>query len=116
MGLKRDKPPDIDLNFSGLNQAIIHEEVRRIFGKKHTFRAGTISTNAQRTAYGYVMSFVEENNLKVSPSYVDYLVSKAVGIKRTTGQHPGGVVVVPNEFEAEDFTPLNFPANDPNSE
>lgn len=116
LGFKRDKTPDIDLNFSGLNQAVIHQEVKKIFGENHTFRAGTISTNAQKTSYGYVKTFVESQGLKLSAPFIDYLTTKVTGVKRTTGQHPGGIIVVPSHLEIEDFTPVNFPANDPDNE
>ncbi|AAT27543.1 PolC-type DNA polymerase III [[Mycoplasma] mobile] len=115
LGFGANKVPDIDLNFSNEYQHIVHDEVRKWFGEDHCFRAGTISKTADKTAYGYVLAWAEENNLTFSNAFIGYLASKIVGTKRTTGQHPGGIIVIPKDFSVEDFTPINFPANDPNS-
>lgn len=112
LGFDGDKVPDIDLNFSGDYQPIIHQEVRRLFGEDHTFRAGTISTVAAKTAFGFVKKYFEENNITKSNHYAAYLAKKIEGSKRTTGQHPGGIIIIPKEFDVEDFTPINYPAND----
>ena len=115
LGFNANKVPDIDLNFSGVYQGIIHNEVKRLFGEKHTFRAGTISTVAEKTAFGYVKGWMEEKNKTFSKFFIEYLASGLVGTKRTTGQHPGGIIVIPKQFDVEDFTPVNFPANDTSS-
>ncbi|CAC13848.1 DNA POLYMERASE III, ALPHA CHAIN POLC-TYPE (POLIII) [Mycoplasmopsis pulmonis] len=115
LGFKADKVPDIDLNFSGEYQGKIHDEVKRLFGSKHTFRAGTISTVAEKTAYGYIKKYLETASLDYSDNFVDFLTEKSTGVKRTTGQHPGGIIIIPKEFDVEDFTPVNFPANDTES-
>lgn len=115
LGFEADKVPDIDLNFSGEYQALVHDEVRKIFGIEHTFRAGTISKIADKTAYGYVKAFEEKRKRNYSNSFREFLVSKLTGVKRTTGQHPGGIIVIPKEFNVEDFTPINYPANDADS-
>ena len=115
LGFNADKVPDIDLNFSGVYQPTIHNEVKRLFGEKHAFRAGTISTVAEKTAYGYVKNYFEENGVEKSSAFVDFVSKKVVGTKRTTGQHPGGIIIIPQKYDVEDFCPINFPANDPNS-
>ena len=115
LGFKGEKIPDIDLNFSGKFQKTIHDEVKEIFGEKHCFRAGTISTVAERTAFGYVKAWNEVNNIEFSKSYINFLTKRLSGTKRTTGQHPGGIIIIPEEFCVEDFTPINYPANDINS-
>ncbi|WP_036463855.1 PolC-type DNA polymerase III [Mycoplasmopsis sturni] len=112
LGFNADKVPDIDLNFSGEYQGEIHNEIKRLFGETHTFRAGTISTIKDKTAYGYIKKAEEENNFGYSPNFIDYLATKIVGVKRTTGQHPGGIIIIPKEFTVEDFTPINYPADD----
>ncbi len=112
LGFDGDKVPDIDLNFSGVYQPIIHQEVRRLFGEKHTFRAGTISTVASKTAFGFVKKYFEEIGENKSNHFAGYLAQKIEGSKRTTGQHPGGIIIIPKEFDVEDFTPINYPAND----
>ncbi|MCR8613385.1 MAG: PolC-type DNA polymerase III [Mycoplasma sp.] len=115
LGFKADKVPDIDLNFSGDYQPIIHNEVKKIFGNHHAFRAGTISTVAEKTAFGYVKSWAESKEMNISKAWIEFLAKGITGIKRTTGQHPGGIIVVPKEFSINDFTPINFPANDTES-
>ncbi|MGY6171798.1 PolC-type DNA polymerase III [Candidatus Mycoplasma pogonae] len=115
LGFEADKVPDIDLNFTGEYQPVIHQEVRNLFGTNHTFRAGTISTNALKTVYGYIKSYQEETGKEFSNSFIEYLSLKLEGVKRTSGQHPGGIIIIPKEFDVEDFTPINYPANDINS-
>ncbi|SJZ54008.1 PolC-type DNA polymerase III [Mycoplasmopsis verecunda] len=112
LGFNADKVPDIDLNFSGDYQGEIHNEIKRLFGESHTFRAGTISTIKSKTAYGYVRKAVEEYGFEFSNPYIDFLSTKMEGVKRTTGQHPGGIIIIPKEFDVEDFTPINYPADD----
>lgn len=116
LGFDGDKVPDIDLNFSGDYQPIIHNEVKKLFGQTHSFRAGTISTVASKTAFGYVKKYFEEIQIEKSPHFVNYLAQKIEGSKRTTGQHPGGIIIIPKEFEVEDFSPINYPANDTSSD
>lgn len=115
LGFDGDKVPDIDLNFSGDYQPIIHQEVRKIFGENHSFRAGTISTVASKTAFGYVKKYFEDNQINKSNHFINYLANQIEGSKRTTGQHPGGIIIIPKDFDVEDFTPINYPANDTNS-
>ncbi|WP_406615545.1 PolC-type DNA polymerase III [Mycoplasmopsis hyopharyngis] len=111
LGFNADKVPDIDLNFSGEYQGEIHNEIRRLFGKSHTFRAGTISKIKEKTAFGYIKSYCEETNDSFSNAYISYLAYRLNGVKRTTGKHAGGIIVIPAEFEVEDFTPINYAAN-----
>ncbi|UWD34337.1 PolC-type DNA polymerase III [Mesomycoplasma molare] len=115
LGFDADKVPDIDLNFSGDYQNIIHKEVRDVFGEEHTFRAGTISTNKEKTVFGYLRDQIERGLGNYSSNFMEFLAHKAEGVKRTTGQHPGGIIIIPKEFEIEDFTPINFPANNDSS-
>lgn len=113
LGLRGEKVPDIDLNFAGEYQEQAHEQVRQMFGTQHTFRAGTISTVANRTAFIYVTNYFKRYGKKpTSRLEFEALVAKCTGIKRTTGQHPGGIVIIPSAYEVEDFTPVNYPAND----
>ncbi len=116
LGFNADKVPDIDLNFSGEYQNIIHKEVKNLFGSTHCFRAGTISTVASTTAFGYAKSWREEQGIEKSDSFIEFVSTQISGTKRTTGQHPGGIIIIPKEYDVEDFTPINFPANDQDAE